>query len=78
MIRNGSGGKFASFYCEGCEETIEYSNDVFTAWIEGKDVSAQPRYNGVAQEERDPFFSMKTSQDAPVTETMTAVIKAAA
>jgi len=57
LVRNGAGGRYAAFYCMGCGETLKLRDEHFDAWIKGTlDVTAAPRFNGVAQPENKELF----------------------
>jgi hypothetical protein len=57
MIRNGIGRRFASFFCNGCGETMKLRDAEFDRWVSGElDVTTVPRFNGVAQVEDKSLF----------------------
>ena len=57
LVRNGFGGRFASFSCLGCGETLKLRDKDFDKWRTGTlDLAAFPRFNGPAQLENKELF----------------------
>lgn len=57
LVQNGSGGRYAAFYCMGCKETMKLRDEQFDAWKAGTlDLTKVPRFNGVAQPENKELF----------------------